>query len=117
MVYEELKNLSYGKSHCDDLSSTNPVSIHIKTDAGRRINDYRCAKNVCTQEIQYNSSSPTDDAEDESAMTKRIREETEMLIFQRATSIVALLVIIGCIAYFIQYRKYRQGYRLTKTIA
>ena len=116
MVYEELKSLSYGKSRCEYLSSTNPVSIQIRTDNGKRVNDYRCAKNVCTQNIQYNSSSPTDDA-DELMMAQKIRENTQTLILQRAAGIVALLVIIGCIAYYVQNRKYRQGYRLTKTLA
>lgn len=116
MLYEELKNLSYGRSQCNELTSTNPVSIHIRTDTGKRVNDYRCAKNVCTREIQYNSSVPTDDA-DELMMARRIREQTQTLIFQRATGIVAVLVIIGCVAYYIQCRKYRQGYRLTQTLA
>ncbi|CAF1044677.1 unnamed protein product [Adineta ricciae] len=114
MIYDELKNLSYGKFHCNELSSTNPVLIHVKTYSGSRTNDYQCTKNLCTQELSYNLTLQPDYDE---LMMKRIRDETNKLIFQRAALIVSVLVIIACIACWIQCRNYRRGYRLTKTTA
>ncbi|UJR32759.1 hypothetical protein I4U23_020218 [Adineta vaga] len=117
MIYDELKNLSYGKYQCEDLSVTNPVKIHIKTNSENRMNDYQCMKNLCTKEIQYNLTLESDEY-NELMMKKQIREYTNKLILQRAIFIVAILVIIACIAYWVQCRKYRQqGYRLTKTSA
>lgn len=108
-IYNELKNLSYGRRRCEDRSSSNPVNIHIHTKSGNTDQEYQCRKNHCTGEISYDSLIPrnsTGDAND--------RNHLEELILKRALIIVGVLLIIGSTAYSIQCRNYRQGYRSTR---
>ncbi|CAF3655309.1 unnamed protein product [Rotaria socialis] len=115
-VYDELKNFTYGKAQCKDKSSTNPVYIHIKT-FGENSNDYQCIKNHCTGEVSYNSTLDKMHAW-QSINNVIMMNSTELneIIFIRAISIVGVLLFIGGVAYCIQIRKYRKGYRLA-TIA
>jgi hypothetical protein len=106
MIYEELKNLSYGNSHCHDRLSTSPVNIHIKT-TGDYAQDYQCTKNHCTNEVIFNSTSEKNSTKIQTHLTEN------NLIFIRTIIIVGILLFIGSIAYYIQCRKYQQGYRLT----
>ncbi|CAF0772227.1 unnamed protein product [Rotaria sordida] len=116
IIYDELKNLSYGKSQCNDKLSTNPVYIHIKTH-GEYSNDYQCIKNHCTNQVKYNSILEKNHTE--KIIINKIQknlDELHKIIFIRTITIVGILLFIGCIAYYIQTREYRQGYRLA-TIA
>jgi len=114
MIYDELKHLSYGKSQCDDKLSTNPVYIHIKTYSENQLNDYKCMKNLCTNQVIYNLTLDKDYTND--LRNYQNEDKTNELILFRAVTIVGILLIIGCIAYCIQYRNYRQGYRLTRNV-
>ncbi|CAF2476026.1 unnamed protein product [Rotaria sp. Silwood2] len=111
-IYDELKNLSYGKSQCNDKLSTNPVHIHIKT-RGEYSNDYQCIKNHCTNRVIYNSI--LEKFYTEKSIINEMQKNSNELhktIFIRAITIIGILLVIGCIAYYIQTQEYRQGYRL-----
>ncbi|CAF1229216.1 unnamed protein product [Adineta steineri] len=112
MIYDELKYLSYEKSQCNGKLPTNPIYIYIKTYSGNRIHNYQCMKNLCTKEVlyklKYNST--------EELIDYKIQDYINKLNVERLLIIVGILIIIGSIAYSIQCRKYRQGYRLTKNI-
>ncbi|CAF5108248.1 unnamed protein product [Rotaria sp. Silwood1] len=111
-IYDELKNLSYGKSQCNDKLSTNPVYINIKTYEENSI-DYQCIKNHCTNQVIYNSM--LEKIHKEKSIINEIQKNSNELhetIFIRTITIVGILLVIGCIAYYIQTREYRQGYRL-----
>lgn len=111
-IYNELQNLSYGKFQCKDQLSTNPVNIHIKTIAGNIQHEYQCRKNHCTGDIFYNSLL----TKNSTGKLRRQKNENQIneLIFKQTIIIVGILLIIGCIAFYIQCRKYKQGYRLTR---
>jgi hypothetical protein len=111
-IYNELKNLSYGKFQCHDQSSTNPVNIHIKTNSGNHQQEYQCRKNHCTGEVLYNSLIERNSSE-KFRITKNQHSMNEV-IFKRAMIISGILLVIGLIAYYIQCRKYKHGYRLTR---
>lgn len=113
-IYNELKNLTYGPTQCHDLLSTHPINIHIQTKSGKFIQEYQCRKNHCTGEIFYQSLMLNNSI----GHLRRIKDQTLMNLFisYRAWIIVGCLLFIGVIAYTIQCRKYRQGYRLTRQI-
>jgi hypothetical protein len=117
-IYEELKNLSYGRSQCKHKPSTNPVYIHIQTYAktpkqSLTSNDYQCMKNQCTGQMVFNPIVKADYIDKSRINLMENNQYTlDKIILIRAVIIVLILVIIGCIAYFIQCKKYRQGYRL-----
>jgi len=107
-IYNELKNLSYGKSQCEDKFSTNPININIKINSGNTNHQYQCMKNHCTRELIYNLT-----LENNSTKKLDINNKNE-IIFKQTIIIVGVLLFIGSIAYYIQCRKYKQGYRLTR---
>lgn len=115
IIYDELKNLSYGKSQCKDTSSTKPVHINVKTHGENSIH-YQCIKNHCTEEAMFHSVSEknfTDQLTD-FEMEKNLRELHEV-IFLRTVAIVGSLLFIGCVAYYILCQQNKQGYRLAAT--
>ena len=113
-LYNELKNLTYGPDQCEDLHSTHPVHIHIKTKSGQITQEYQCRKNHCTGEIFYPSLMQNNSME----YLRKIKDQNQWNIFisHRGLIIITSLILIGIIAYLIQCRKYRQGYRLTRQI-
>jgi len=108
IISNELKNLSYGKFQCEDKLSTNPVNIHIKINTENTHHEYQCMKNHCTGELVYDSMLKKNSTE-----LLRINQKKNQLNFKRIIIIIGILLIIGCIAYYIQCRKYKQGYKLT----
>ena len=113
IVYDQLKNLSFGKSQCKDKPSTNPVHIYVKIRGGNSA-DYQCIKNHCTEQALFSTVS------ENTARRKTIFDTVEAhklykTIFIRAVVIVGVLLIIGCIVCYFQCRKYTEGYRLTAT--
>lgn len=113
-IYNELKNLSYGKFQCKDPSTTNPVNIHIKTNSGNYHHEYQCKKNHCTGELVYNSLIEKNSTG--KFRTPRNDYSINEMIFKRAMIITGILMFIGLIAYYIQCRKYKQGYKLTRNV-
>lgn len=107
MIYDELKSFSY----CNHKSSSIPINIHIKT-SGDYSSNYQCKKNHCTNELVYNSRLEKNSTK---LSIKNIHHEYEV-IFRRTIIIVGILLFIGSIAYYIQCKKYRQGYRLTVNV-
>lgn len=110
-IYEELKSLSYGKFQCIDESSTNPVSISIKT-RGDNVNDYHCIKNHCTGEVLYDSIFGRNILDKSMINGMENLHKFNTLILIQTSIIVGVLLFIGCIAYYFQSRKFKQGYRL-----
>ena len=125
VTYNDLKHLSQDKSSCPaDLALAVPIQIFVRTLAnnpGRSTieHEYRCAKNECTGQIFFNSKNQSDFTG--SALTNRNRNafftQSNEIILKQVVAIVSILLIIASIAYVIQYRKYRQGYRRTATTA
>ncbi len=107
-IYNELKNLSYGKFQCEDKLSTNPININIKINSGNINHQYQCMKNHCTSELFYNLTL------DKNFTKILINNNNNEIDFKRIIIIVGILLFIGSIAYFIQCRKYKQEYRLTR---
>ncbi len=71
-------------------------------------------KNLCTKQVVYNLTLDKDYTND--LRNYQNEDKTNELILFRTVTIVGILLIIGCIAYCIQYRNYRQGYRLTRNV-
>ena len=119
VIYEELKQLGYGKSRCSDQASIQPVHIHVRTvsvnSAGATTtNDYRCTKNECTGQVAFDSPMKSNSiSHSRMHQNENPTDQLHRLILQRALIIVGILLIIACIACYLQCRIYRQGYRLT----
>lgn len=113
-LYNELKNLTYTSDQCEHLHHTHPVHIHIQTKSGKIYQEYQCRKNHCTGEIFYPSLMSNTSME----YRRMIEDEYPWKFFMshRGWIIIVSLILIGLIAYLIQCRKYRQGYRLTRQI-
>jgi len=109
VIYNELKDLSYGKSQCEDKLSTNPINIYITTTSKNIKNEYQCTKNRCTGELIYKYFILEKNSIEINSKNNQLNELNLKIIF----IIVGILLIIGLIAYCIQCRKYKQGYRLT----
>lgn len=115
-IYNELKNLSYGKYQCDDQLTTSPINISIETYSGKAYHHYQCQKNQCTGKILYDSIISKNQTTYYNNM-KFHRTRIDRYILHQVLIITAVLLIIGTIAYYIQWRRSHYGYRRTKTQA
>lgn len=113
-IYNELKNLSYGKYQCEDQLTTSPINISVETYSGKTYQHYQCKKNQCTGKILYDSISEKNQT-NYLNNTKYNKKQIDRYVLHQVLIIITVLLIIGSIAYCIQLRKSHSGYRLTKT--
>lgn len=113
-IYNELKNLTYGKYQCEDQLTTSPINISVETYSHKVYQHYQCKKNHCTGKIIYDSIIDKNQTNYLNNM-KLNRKRIDRYILRQVLIIIAILALIGSIAYYIQWRSTHQGYRLTKT--
>lgn len=104
LIYNELQHFQ-----CHERFLPNSINIYIKTISGNIINEYQCTKNHCTGEVLYNLNRKKNSAENFLINPNQKKQ----LDFKRFILIIGILLFIGSIAYYIQCRKYNQGYKLT----
>lgn len=103
-IYNELQNF-----RCHKQFLTNTIEMNIKTKTDNIIHEYHCRKNHCKGEVLYNLNNQNNSTD----ISKIKPMKRNYLDWKKILITIGILLFIGSIAYYIQCRKYNQGYKLT----